>query len=115
MDVLFRRSEATAAEVMEQMPDPPSYSAVRTHLRVLEEKGFVRHEAKDLRYVYFPTIQPEQAGRHALSHLLDTFFEGSPSRLMAAILDPRSAQLPPEELDRLANMIAEARNQEESK
>lgn len=114
MDVLFRRGEATAAEVLEEMPDPPSYSSVRTQLRVLEEKGFVRHQAKDLRYVYTPTIKPEQAGRNALSHLLDTFFEGSPSRLMAALLDPRSAQLPAEEIDRLAQMIEQARQQEET-
>ena len=112
MDVLFRRGEASASEVQAGMPDPPSYSAVRAHLRTLEEKGHVRHEAKGLRYVYIPTTRPGQARRHAVRHLLDTFFGGSAEKLVAALLDGNSAKLAPEELDRLSEMIDEAKKEE---
>ena len=111
MDVLFRRGEATASEVQEGMPEPPSYSAVRAHLRTLEEKGHVRHEARGLRYVYVPTTRPGQARRNAVRHLLDTFFGGSPEKLMAALLDINSAKLGREDLDRLSQMIEKAKKE----
>src|SRR5512141_2984625 len=98
MDILFRRGESSASQVQAGMPEPPSYSAVRAHLRTLEEKGHVRHEAKGLRYVYVPTIRPGHARRSALRHLLDTFFGGSAEQLMAALLDYRSTKLKREEL-----------------
>jgi predicted transcriptional regulator len=112
MDILFRRGEAPASEIRAGMEAPPSYSAVRAHLRTLEEKGHVRHEARDLRYVYMPTVRQGQARRSALRHLLDTFFGGSPEQLMAALLDRRSAKLGREELDRLLLMIEQAKEEE---
>src|SRR6266566_2801565 len=98
MDVLYRRARATAAEVQQQMPDPPSYSAVRAMLRVLEEKGHVRHEEEALRYVFVPTASRASAARSALAHLVATFFEGSTERAVAA---PLYGKLTLQELDRL--------------
>ena len=109
MDVLFRLGRATANEVLEAMPDPPSYSAVRAHLRTLEDKGHVVHEAEDLRYVYIPTMRPEQARSSAVTHLVDTFFGGSVAQAATALLDPKSARLTREELERLARLIDKAR------
>ena len=109
MDVLFRLGRATANEVLETMPDPPSYSAVRAHLRTLEDKGHVKHEAEDLRYVYIPTMRPEQARSSAVTHLVDTFFGGSVAQAATALLDPKSARLTREELERLARLIDKAR------
>ncbi len=111
MDVLYRLGRATAAEVMAQMPDPPSYSAVRAHLRTLEEKGHVTHEAEDSRYVYVPTMRPEQARSSALAHLVDTFFGGSVAQAATALLDPKSSKLTKEELERLAGLIQQARKE----
>jgi predicted transcriptional regulator len=111
MDVLFRRGEATAAEVHAEMPDAPSYSAVRAQLRTLEEKRHVRHESKELRYVYMPTIRPGQARRSALRHVVDTFFGGSPEKVIAALLDSDSAKLRREDLDRLSAMIEKAKTE----
>jgi len=109
MDVLHRLGQATAADIEEALPDAPSYSAVRAHLRTLEEKGHVRHEVDQLRYVYFPTVNPERARKSAVRHLVETFFGGSPADAVAALLDGKSTKLPKAELDRLAAMIEEAR------
>ena len=108
MDVLFRRGRATAAEVRKEMPDPPGYSAVRAMLRVLEEKGHVRHEEEALRYVFVPTASLARATRTALTHLVDTFFEGSAERAVAALLD---GNLSREELDRLSSLIESAKKE----
>lgn len=113
MEVLYALGEATAAEIHARIPDPPSYSAVRAHLRTLEEKGHIRHEARDLRYVYLPTLRPEHARRSALRHMVNTFFGGSAERLVATLLDGKSARLSREELDRLSALIAKARKQEQ--
>src|SRR5690606_7309205 len=86
MDALYRLGRATASEILEQMPGAPSYSTVRTQLRVLEEKGHVRHEEHGLRYVYVPTVSRHAARRTALRHLVDTFFDGSPASLVTALL-----------------------------
>jgi predicted transcriptional regulator len=109
MDVLYARRRASAAEVREAMPDPPSYSAVRAMLRVLEEKGHVRHEEEGSRYIFAPTLAPDRARRSAVAHLVDTFFQGSAERAVAALLDSSTAKLKPEELDRLAELIDKAR------
>jgi BlaI family transcriptional regulator, penicillinase repressor len=111
MDILFRRGRATAAEIHADMPDRPSYSAVRAHLRTLEDKGHVCHQAEDLRYVYLPTVNPEKARRSALQHLVETFFDGSPARAAAALLDTRSTRLSSDELDRLSVLIEKARKE----
>ena len=108
MDVLYRRGRATAAEVREEMPDPPGYSAVRAMLRVLEEKGHVRHEEEALRYVFVPTASLARATRSALNHLVDTFFEGSAERAVAALLDGKLSR---GELDRLSSLIESARKE----
>ena len=109
MDVLYRRQRASAAEIREALPEAPSYSAVRALLRILEDKGHVRHQAQDLRYVYFPAAPRERAARKALRHVLDTFFEGSASQAVATLLDPSTAQISEEELDRISKLIEKAR------
>ena len=109
MDVLFRRGRATAAEVMEDLPGSPSYSTVRTQLRVLEEKGHVRHEEDGLRYVYIPAVARHTARKSALRHVVDTFFDGSAEKAVAALLGGEAARLTDEQIDRIAEMIAKAR------
>lgn len=111
MDVLFRLGEATAADVMEGLPDPPSYSAVRALLRILEEKGEITHTQDGPRYVYRPTVAPEKASRSALRHVLRTFFDGSAEQAVAALLDEAGDDLSDAELDRLASLIAQARKE----
>src|SRR5215472_4584658 len=111
MDVLFERGKASASEVRQAIPDAPSYSAVRTLLRVLEEKGHVRHRAEGLKYVYLPTVGREKAKRSAVRHLLKTYFEGSPEKIVAALLDISSTRLTSEELSRMAEMIEKAKQE----
>ena len=111
MDVLYKRGKASAAEVREAIEDPPSYSAVRAMLRVLEEKGHVRHLAEGLKYVYVPTVNRDKAKRSAVKHLLDTFFSDSPDQVVAALLDVSSRRLTREELDRMAEMIEKAKRE----
>ena len=111
LDILYQRGKASAADVLAAMEDPPSYSAVRAMLRILEEKGHIRHETDDLKYVYSPTVPREKAKRSAVKHLLETFFAGSPEQAMAALLDVSSRRLSREELDRMAEMIEEARKE----
>ncbi len=109
MDILYQRGRATASEIHGALPDAPSYSAVRAKLRVLEEKGHIRHEEESLRYVYVPTTAPETARRSALRHLLATFFEGSVQAAVAEMLDASAAKLKPEDLDRIQGIIDQAR------
>jgi BlaI family penicillinase repressor len=111
MDILYRRGKASSAEVQEAMEDAPSYSAVRAMLRVLEEKGHVRHQAEGLRYVYVPVVAREQAKKSAVKHLMNTFFNDSPEQIVAALLDVSSTRLTREELDRMAAMIEKARKE----
>lgn len=111
MDILYRRGKASSAEVREAMEDAPSYSAVRAMLRVLEEKGHVRHQAEGLRYVFVPVVARDQAKKSAVRHLLNTFFNDSPEQIVAALLDVSSTRLTREELDRMAAMIEKARKE----
>jgi len=111
MDFLYQRGRATAAEVQENLPDPPSYSAVRAMLRVLEDKGHARHEQDGPRYVYVPRVARDRAKRFALRHVVRTFFDGSKEQLVAALLDDKSTQLSKDELDRLAGLIERARKE----
>ena len=110
MDVLFRRGRATAAEVMEDLPGSPSYSTVRTQLRVLEEKGHVRHEEEGVRYIYMPAVRRHAARKSALKHLVDTFFDGSAEKAVAALLGGEAARVSGEELDRISELIAKAQD-----
>ena len=109
MDLLFRLRSATAADVQEQLPDPPSYSAVRAHLRILEEKGYITHVEDGVRYVFSPIVETEQVRGKALKHVVSTFFEGSPQAAFAALLD--DTKLNEEELDELARLVEQARTE----
>ncbi len=109
MDVLYRDGQATASEVLAALPDPPSYSAVRAMLRILENKGHARHVAEGTRYVYQPTLPRDRAGRPALAGVLETFFDGSTEKAVAALLDLSRDELSPEQLDRLSQLIDQAR------
>ena len=111
MDILYQRGKSSASEVLEAMPDPPGYSAVRAMLRVLEEKGHVRHQAEGLKYVYVPTVARDKAKRSAVKHLLDTFFKDAPEQAVAALLDVSSTRLTRAELDRMAEMIEKAKRE----
>lgn len=109
MDIIHQRGLATAQEVMENLPEAPSYSAVRALLRLMEEKGYVRHEQDGPRYVFRATLAREKAGKSALKNLLQTFFDGSTEQAVAALLDLSRSNLSQDELDRLSRMIDEAR------
>jgi BlaI family transcriptional regulator, penicillinase repressor len=109
MDIIYQRGQATAAEVLESLPNPPGYSAVRAMLRLLEEKGFLTHDQDGPRYVFVPTLAREKARKSALKQMLQTFFDGSTEEAVAALLDISRPQLSKDELDRLSAMIEDAR------
>ena len=111
MDFLFRVGRASAADVLEGIPEPPSYSAVRAMLRTLEEKGHVRHEEEGRAYVYLPTTRVESARRSALAHLLRTFFDNSAEQAMAALLDLRGTKMSEAELNRMGQLIEQAKQE----
>ena len=111
MDILYQRGKSSASEVREAMPNAPSYSAVRAMLRVLEEKGHIKHKSEGLRYVYAPTVARDKAKRSAVKHLVDTFFSDAPQDVVAALLDVSSARVTREELDRMAEMIEKAKQE----
>ena len=111
MDVLHRRGRATAHEVLDDLADPPSYSAVRTFLRLLEERGHVRHEQDGPRYIYMPTVARRDAQRSALTHLVDTFFDGSVEDAVATLVESTKPKLSGSELDRIASLIAKAKKE----
>jgi BlaI family transcriptional regulator, penicillinase repressor len=111
MEAIYRLGHATAAEVRAQLPDPPSYSGVRAMLRILEEKGHLKHAQDGLRHVYSPTLPRDEARESAMRHVLRTFFAGSTSAAMAALLDATEEPPSDEELDTLARLIDHAREQ----
>jgi BlaI family transcriptional regulator, penicillinase repressor len=111
MDVVYKYGQATAAEVLDNMPKPPSYSAVRAMLRILEDKGFLKHKQDGPRYVYSPTIHRDKARRSALRHLVETLFQGSTVDTAATLLDMSGSELSESELDRLADVIKQVRMQ----
>ena len=111
MDVLYRRTRATAADVMAELPGEPNYSTVRTQLRVLEDKGHVRHEEEGGRYVYAPAVPRHAARKSALKHLVETFFDGSAEQVVAAVLGGEASRLSDEELDRVSALIDKARKE----
>jgi predicted transcriptional regulator len=112
MDILYKLERATVAEVLSKLSGKPNYSTVRAQLRVLEEKGHVRHEEHGLRYVYVPTVPREIARRSALRHLVETFFEGSTEKAVAALLGGEVSKISSEELERLAGIIAKSQQKE---
>jgi BlaI family transcriptional regulator, penicillinase repressor len=111
MDILFRRGRATAAEVMDELPGQPSYSTVRTQLRVLENKGYVRHEQDGVRFVYMPSVARHAARKSALRHLVETFFDGSPEKAVAALLGGEASKLSDDQLERISSLIEKARKE----
>lgn len=111
MDVIYRLGEASVAQVQEGVPDPPSYSTVRALLRILEEKGHLTHETAGTRYIYRPTVSREAARRSALDRVLNTFFDNSTEKAVAALLDLRGDDLSPDELQRIEERIAQAREE----
>jgi BlaI family penicillinase repressor len=110
MDALYRLGRATAAEIQEQVAGAPGNSTIRTQLRVLEGKGHVRHEEEGLRYVYLPTVPRHSARRSALKHLVETFFEGSTAKAVAALLGGEAARVSEEDLARIAELLKAARS-----
>ena len=111
MDVLHARESATAAEVRAALPDPPSYSAVRALLRILEEKGHARHRTEGARYIYLPRVSRQTAGRSAVKRLVATFFQGSVTQAMAALLADADTRLSAEEWNKLQEMIKQAKKE----
>ncbi|PYT49766.1 MAG: CopY family transcriptional regulator [Acidobacteria bacterium] len=111
MDVLYKLERATVGQVLAKLADKPSYSTVRAQLRVLEEKGHVRHEEQGLRYVYIPAVPRDVARRSALRHLVETFFEGSTEKTVATLLGGEISRISSEELDRLSRLIAKSKKE----
>jgi predicted transcriptional regulator len=111
MDVLHARRSATAAEVLADLPEPPSYSAVRALLRIMEEKGHVKHRREGARYVYEPLVSSQTASRSAIKRIVSTFFQGSVTRAMAALLEEADAELSEAELAKLNEIINKAKNE----
>jgi predicted transcriptional regulator len=109
MDILYRRGRATAGEVLADLTGDPSYSTVRTQLRVLEEKGHIHHEEVGLRYVYLPAVPRRAARKSALRHLVDTFFDGSSEQAVAALLGGEATSLSDDDLKRIADLVTKAR------
>src|SRR5262245_18868958 len=111
MDIVFASGRATAGEIQDRMPSPPSYSAVRATLRILEHKGMLKHQHEGRRYVYRPTMAPERVRRSAVDHLLDTFFGGAAAGAVMTLLDEPRRPLTGDELDRMARLIQRARKE----
>src|ERR1700750_749901 len=109
MDALYKLGSAAAAQILEQIPDPPTYTAIRTQLTILEKKGHVRHVSDGTRYIYEPAVGREQMGRRAIDTLMSTFYENSIERVVAAMLDKEDVE--PATLDRLAALIAKAKEE----
>ncbi len=114
LDVVYAHREATAKQVLEQLPDPPSYSAVRATLALLEKKGHLKHRRKGVTYIYSPVVAPAHARASALRHLMQTFFGGSPMETVATLLEQESRQLTDEDFDYLEKLIEDARSRDES-
>jgi BlaI family penicillinase repressor len=112
MDILFRRGRATAEEVMHDLSGEPSYSTVRTQLRVLETKGHVRHEEEGRRFIYVPAVTRAAARKVALRHVVDTFFDGSVERVVAALVGGEAVRLSDEELNRIQRLVEDAKKEE---
>lgn len=113
MDAIYRLGEASAADVASALPDHPAYNAVRVTLGILEKKGHLKHRTEGPRYVYFPTVAREKAKQSAMKHVLRTFFQGSPSAAILALLGGEVSKLSQKDLDEIAGAIAQARTKED--
>lgn len=111
MDIIYELNEATAAQVLDRLPNPPSYSAVRALLKVMEEKGHLNHKQDGPRYVFLPTLPREEARRNALKHLMETFFDGSTEKVVAALLNISEEELAEDDYKRLSELIESARKE----
>ena len=111
MDIIYQRGSATAAEVLDNLPDPPSYSAVRALLKVLEVKGHLKHTQDGPRYIYSPKVSRDKAKHSAISHVVQTFFDGSAAQAVAALLDTSKSELSDEDLERLSKLIQNAKEE----
>ncbi|MFQ5741316.1 MAG: BlaI/MecI/CopY family transcriptional regulator [Acidobacteriota bacterium] len=111
MDVVYQCGHATAAQVLEHLPDPPGYSTVRTLLGVLERKGHLRHERRGYHYVYFPTTPVEEVSTSVLRHVMDTFFKGSATKIVSAVLDLKDTQLSEGEYEKILKLVQKAREE----
>jgi BlaI family transcriptional regulator, penicillinase repressor len=111
MDLIYKMGKATAADIHEGIPDQPTYSTVRAKLRVLEEKGYIRHEEQGPRYVFIPVTPRDKARTSALQHVIDTFFGGSAEQVVATLLDSSTSKISDDQLDRLSRLIDKARNE----
>ena len=111
VEVVYRLGRASVNDVLDHLPDPPSYSSVRTMLRILESKGHLKHEQEGPRYIYRPAVRRDTASRSALHHLVRTFFAGSTSRAVAALLENRDTRFSDEEIERLSKLIHKNRKQ----
>lgn len=111
MNIIFARGQATAIEVLEAMADPPSYSAVRATLRILEQKGHLKHQHDGARYVYLPTLNRDKVRLSALDQLLTTFFDGSAANVVATLIEKQKGNMTNDELDRLSSLIEQARKE----
>lgn len=111
MDIIYEVGQSAAQDVLDRLPNPPSYSAVRAMLRLLEEKGYLKHEQDGPRYVYLPTLARDKARTSAMKQMLKTFFDDSAEQAVAALLDIQRSRLTAEELDRLSQIISEARKE----
>jgi BlaI family penicillinase repressor len=114
MNIIYAKGRATATEIHATLPDPPTFSATRAIIRTLEEKGHIRHEEQGLKYIYLPVVPADKARHSALNNVVATFFQGSPSRLLATLLDSSASKISDEELRELEELIRKAR-QEKSK
>ena len=112
MDILYQLGRATASDVIRELPGEPSDSTVRTQLRILESKGHVRHEEEGQKYVYFPVVPRRVVRKSALKHVMNTFFDGSAEKVVAALLGPDGGRLSEDELDRIAELVEKARAEE---
>ena len=111
MDIVYQKKEASAAQVLEDIPDPPSYTTVRTLLRLLENKGHLKHRQDGPRYIFYATVPREEAQESAMRKLLHTFFDGSTEKVVATLLGPDGGRLTDEELSRIADLVARARDE----
>ncbi|MFC1514215.1 BlaI/MecI/CopY family transcriptional regulator [candidate division KSB1 bacterium] len=111
MDIIYQKGEASAAEIRKSMTDPPSYSSVRTFLRILEDKGLLTHIEQNLKYVYIPVIPQDKASESALQHLIKTFFNGSPEKVVAAIIGGTDTKMSKKKLEEIAKLIDQAKKE----